>query len=259
MSYAQKYKIFYIAIILSIPTSIVVSIYTSIWYLLFSFLYAKLIAFIFIQIGLHRYFTHNGFETGAVRRVFLTCGSVLTGNNPLSWSAHHLYHHKHSDSINDIHSPKHGWLHTSLLWPLKARSYFFDGKEIGLTPKRLIKDKLLIFIHKNYFLIWSSIILITALVDWKITLFVFLAPAGWSVFQGNFITNFLGHWQLPGSYKNFDTHDNSYNNRWLQFIQIGEGLHNNHHHNMRSYNQAMKPGEWDPAAWIIDCFFKVKT
>ncbi len=257
MRYDLKYKLFYAIIILSIPASMILAAHTSFWYLLASYIYAKLLAFVFIQIGLHRYFTHNGFETGSIRRLLLMYGSVLTGNNPLSWSAHHLYHHKHSDTNKDIHSPIQGWWHSAVLWPLKNQSYSFDGQELGVTPKRLIKDKQLVHIHRHYFLIWSMIILISATIDWHITVFAFLAPAGWSVLQGNLITNFLAHWHLPGSYKNFDIKDNSYNNKWLQLIQIGEGLHNNHHYDMRNYNQAMRPNEWDPAAWIIDKFLKV--
>jgi fatty-acid desaturase len=140
---------------------------------------------------------------------------------------------------------------------VRGEEYFDETKQIGVSPKRLVKDHLLMWIHKNYFKIWTAIVIVTALIDWRLTLFGFLAPAGWSVLHGNIVTNLISHWRMPGSYRNFETADNSYNNRWVQLLQFGEGLHNNHHHNMRDYNQAMQPGESDPGAWVIDKFFKV--
>jgi stearoyl-CoA desaturase (delta-9 desaturase) len=258
MTFANQYRLFYFIILLSVPLSVFVAIQTSIWYLIGSYLWMRITSFLFVQIGMHRYFAHNGFTTDKKRHIFLTLGSILTGNgSPLTWSTHHLHHHRHSDTNLDLHSPVNGIINTTFLWPIRDVSYFENGKQIGITPKRLVKDKLLMFIHQHYFKIWIFIILLSGFIDWKITLFLFLAPAGWSVLHGNIITNFISHWKLPGSYRNFDTNDNSYNNKWIQLLQFGEGLHNNHHHNMRDYNQAVRKDEFDLAAWTIDKFFKV--
>jgi len=261
MNFNYQYRIFYFVILFCVPLSIYLAATESLWWwFLLSFLWVKLLNFVFLQIGLHRYFAHDSFVTGPKRHMLLAFGSVLTGHgSPITWSTHHLYHHRVSDQENDLHSPRHGWLHTALLWPIKNDVYFGEERCVGHSPKRLVKDRLLLQIHKNYFKIWTAIIVVATLIDWRLALFGFLAPAGWSVLHGNIVTNLISHWRVPGSYRTFDTADNSYNNKWVQLFQFGEGLHNNHHHDMRKYNQAMAPGERDPAAWVIDKFFKEAT
>lgn len=262
MTFNQKYRFFYFLAIVSVPLSIVLAAIYSLWWILFiSFIWTKISNFLFVQIGIHRYFAHNSFKTGRLRHIMFAIGSVLTGQgSPITWATHHLYHHKHSDEETDLHSPRHGFWHTILLWPINGEKYFHGKiKYIGISPKWLVKDSLLVAIHHHYFKIWGAIIFLSLLISWEITLFAFLAPAGWSLLHANILTNFISHWNIPGSYKNFETGDNSYNNKWVQRFQFGEGLHNNHHHDMYRYNQAMQPGEWDPAAWVIDKFLKVKS
>jgi stearoyl-CoA desaturase (delta-9 desaturase) len=250
MKFNLHYKIFYLIVISSIPLSIWITVSESLWlWLLFTLLWSKIVHFLFLQIGLHRYFSHNSFTTGRKRHVFLALGTILTGQgSPITWSINHLYHHKHSDTDEDIHSPQHGWLHTVLLWPLKE-------KNIGISPKHLVRDKLILWIHKNYFLIWIMLSTLAYVIDWKLLVYGLLAPAGWSLLQSNVIGNLFNHLKIPGSYQNFDTKDQSWNNKWVQFFQVGEGLHNNHHYNMKIYNQAMMNGEYDPAAVIIERYF----
>jgi stearoyl-CoA desaturase (delta-9 desaturase) len=251
MKFPIFYKAFYLILILSVPVSIVVSLNQSllIW-LVCSLLWSKLIHFLFLQIGLHRYFSHASFTTGKKRHLFLAFGTVLTGQgSPITWGTNHLHHHRHSDTDQDIHSPTQGWLHTALVWPLTV-------KFTGASPKHLVRDKIVLWIHHNYFKIWIVLALLGCLIDWKVLLYFVLAPAGWSLLQSNIIGNLLNHIKVPGSYQNFTTNDNSWNNKWIQFIQVGEGLHNNHHHNMKLYNQAMMPDEHDPAATVIERFFK---
>ena len=133
----------------------------------------------------------------------------------------------------------------------------FRSKKIVTVPKYLIKDKLIVWLHNNYFLIWTILIIITGFINWKLMLFGLIVPAGLSVLSGNIVLNFLSHVQLPGSYKNFDLTDNSYNNRFVQLIGLGEGLHNNHHYDPSKYDQAMIPGEFDPVGWFVRKIFDV--
>lgn len=259
MNFNNQYRIFYFIILFCVPLSIYFAASMSLWWwLLGSFIWTKIINFVFLQIGLHRYFAHDSFATTRFKHNLLAYGSLLTGHgSPITWSTHHLYHHRVSDQPNDLHSPRHGLWHTALFWPIKNEIYFSQERCVGYSPKRLVKDKNLLFIHKNYFIIWIALVVLLLVVDWRLALYGLLAPAGWSVLHGNIVTNLLSHYKIPGSYRTFNTNDQSYNNKYIQLFQFGEGLHNNHHHNMRDYNQAMLPGEWDPAAWVIDKFFKV--
>jgi fatty-acid desaturase len=97
-----------------------------------------------------------------------------------------------------------------------------------------------------------------ALIDWKLSVFVVLAGPAWNYIHMILFRVWLIHVQLPGSYRNFDTKDRSWNNLWIQVLDWGEGLHNNHHRWPQKYNQAVTPNEFDPAAWIIDQFIKTK-
>ena len=243
---------------LSVPVAVIVACSTSWWWLFFGFVWSTVINTVFVQIGLHRYFSHAGFKTGKWRHRFLTIGSFLAGGGtPISWTTQHLQHHRHSDQYSDLHSPVHGFLHSAMFWPVRSKDYFESKQTSAITPKQLVRDPLVMWVHRYYFHIWTISIIAAGTIGWQALLFGLLLPAGGSILRGNLITNTLTHMQLPGSYRNFNTNDQSYNNRWIQFFQIGEGLHNNHHNDMRNYNQAVRENEWDPAAWIIDKFFKV--
>lgn len=258
MNFNDKYRIFYPIIVLSVPISFIVAYNTSLWWLLLGFIWFRLIGILFVSIGLHRYFAHRSFKTGPKRHIMLVLGSVLTGNgSPIAFTTKHLHHHKHSDKDLDIHSPKEGILHSALLWPMGTHEWFFDQKQ-AKVPMFILKDRLINKVHNNYFLIWSLLAVTLFLIDWKLPLFFMAFPAGMSVLVGNFFINCLNHLKIPGSYRNYDTDDNSYNNKWIQILETGEGYHNNHHQNMTNYNFAHRPDEFDTCAWIIDKFLKVK-
>lgn len=259
MTFNDKYRIFYILILLSVPLSIAVAAEISWWYLLFSFVWYRIvISRIFVQIGLHRYFSHKNFKTGKWRHQFLAIGSVLTGHGSIiAWVSHHTHHHIHSDDSMDVHSPRDGWWNATFFWAIRGPEYF--TKRRVSIPKHLLRDKLVIWLHNNYFMLWILGIIVTGLISWKLALFGLIAPAGWSMLFGNIVSNLLSHIKLPGSYQNFFTDDDSQNSLIVQLINPGEGLHNNHHYDSSKYNHAMAPGEFDPSGWIVKKFFDVNA
>jgi stearoyl-CoA desaturase (delta-9 desaturase) len=151
MNFNNQYRIFYFIILLCVPLSILLALVMNLWWwLLASFVWVKILNFVFLQIGLHRYFAHDSFITGPIRHAVLACGSILTGHgSPITWSTHHLYHHRVSDQANDLHSPTHGILHTALLWPIKNDIYFGQERCVGYSPKRLVKDNYYFFFTKT--------------------------------------------------------------------------------------------------------------
>jgi len=82
-----------------------------------------------------------------------------------------------------------------------------------------------------------------------------LLPAGYYHLTANLIVVGIDHLKFIGSYRNYDTADNSHNNHVLAWVSLGEGYHNNHHKDPVNYNQAHKDNEFDICAWIIDKFF----
>lgn len=258
MTYNNKYKLYYIILLLSIPASIYAASITSWWWLLAGFFWSRTIGLIFVSIGLHRYFAHRSFQTGKRRHLFLAVGSVLTGSgSPVSWATHHPHHHRHSDKSLDIHSPGENFLNSCLLWPLQSQQYFTD-KKVHL-PRTILRDTVSFWIHNNYFLLVFCLAFLLLIVDWRLCLFLFLLPASLQVVLGNLLSNACNHLKLPGSYRNFDTDDNSYNNKFIHLILLGEGYHNNHHAKMNDYNFAKNKNEYDPGAYIIDKFFRINN
>ena len=61
-----------------------------------------------VTAGYHRYFSHRTFKMGRVAQfllAFLAQSSAQRGI--LWWAAKHRHHHRHSDTPQDVHSPRH--------------------------------------------------------------------------------------------------------------------------------------------------------
>ena len=257
MNYIDKYRILYCFNIASIPIGIVVAFYTSLWWLVLGVIWYRIIGIIFVSIGMHRYFTHRSFKTGPKRHILFALGSIISSNgSPIAFAAQHTHHHKNSDNDLDLHRPSDGIFHSCVSWLLHSHQWFFEEKEMKI-PMFIVKDRLINFIHKYYFTLWMSISLFLCLIDWKLFLFLMPFAGGLSVLTGNIVVGYLAHTKLPGSYKNFNTKDNSYNHQLIQTIELGEGYHNNHHADPSNYNFAKLPQEFDVCAVLIEKFFKV--
>lgn len=225
------------------------------WWLLAGILYSKVLAVFGVQIGLHRYFSHRTFTTGKYRHIFLCWASVLTGEGtPIGWASTHYHHHKFSDTDKDIHSPNQdSFIQATLTNRLVPN--LVEIRQMTYLPIALLKDRYVKFVHEKWDTIWVTMIIVTLLISWKICLFMLLFPAAFATINSSVMTNGFAHLNLPGSYRNFETSDKSTNNKWVQFFQIGEGLHNNHHRYPNSYSQAAMPGEYDPVAWLVEKLF----
>src|SRR3977135_3743257 len=71
-----------------------------------------------IGAGYHRYFSHRSYSTG---RLFPFIPPFLAQNSDqksiLWWAAKHRHHHLHSDTRQDVHSPRHrGFLYSHVGW-----------------------------------------------------------------------------------------------------------------------------------------------
>jgi len=219
------------------------------FWIVLSLVYYKLVVGLFgNQIAQHRYFSHKSFTTNKTLHQLLATVSITTGISPIVYASIHRHHHKHSDEDNDIHSPKHGFIHSVLTWAWNIRA-------TNIKPAvDLMRDDFLVFLHEDLYTILSVITVLLAVIDWRIAVYVFLAGIGWNYLHMGLLRSALVHTRLPGSYRNFDAGDNSYNNKFLQLVDIGEGLHNNHHKYPSKCNQACIPGEVDPAGWIVEKF-----
>jgi fatty-acid desaturase len=154
----------------------------------------------------------------------------------------------------DWHSPKNdGRLYTALgIWEFNSLKWFMERG--GMTPRDLISHPTYRFIHDHYYKIWSALTVITLLIDWHITVYLLALPSLIYHIELNVWVNCVGH---SWGYRNFETDDTSRNNQWVQTVSLGEGLHNNHHANAQLYDFAVKQGESDISAWVIEKFLAV--
>ena len=227
----------------------------SLWWLLISFILAKFIGVFGHTIALHRYFSHKCFNASPAGEKFLAWISLFVGvGSPIGYAYNHRHHHKEADKPLDWHSPKiSGKLYVALgLWQFNNQSWFSNkGSNV---PRDLIKNPTFIFVHNNYYLIWYSLLILTALIDWRISVYILTLPAIYCRIEANITSNCINHnW----GYRNFDTNDESRNNHWLKYLVSGEAYHNNHHAHPHLYDYAIMPDEDDFTARLIEKFIAI--
>lgn len=192
--------------------------------------------------GYHRYFSHRTFETNiVVEYVMAIVGTLATLGSIISWVAVHRYHHLHADTENDPHSPR-------LIGKWKAYTYDWKRAEISRKfIKDVIKNPLVVFLHKHYFKVIVVYILLLLLINPWLVIFAYCIPAT-GCLNGVSAVTVIGHLHGYESYKTNDTSKNS----WIaNIMSLGEGWHNNHHRHPYYWKQGEKWFELDPPAWFI--------
>lgn len=206
------------------------------WYLIPAFFSWVLIAGLGIAVGYHRVFSHNTHPNLPTwkENVLLFLGTLSGQGSSLTWtSIHRGYHHKYTDTPRDPHSPIHGKMYAFFTWSTKITE-----QNPGFNMKyasNLLRKPNHIWFHNHQMKILWGVPLFVGLIDWKLSLAAVCLPAALSLFQENLI-NVLGHLKGYIGYRNFDTDDNSYNNILLGCLGWGQGLHNNHHYDPKSYD-----------------------
>ncbi len=214
---------------------------------------------------LHRSLAHNAVtynsQTVKLFDLIIRCA---TGMEPNEWAAVHQQHHAHSDELGDPHSPVMDGLATvqfnnvgeykaatktsevqrrrALLAPTPFEHYKWlsggRGLIFGVGTAMVILGPLngmiVSVVH------WPTYISLSASVNASHAAY----PAGIIKQQGR-LSQALWYFYNWRGYRNFDTNEYSTNQRWLAWLTMGEGLHNNHHGNPRSPLFASRPDEFD--------------
>lgn len=221
-----------------------------------SYLWFTLIGWIFIaglgiSVGYHRLFSHNCYPNISTwkENLILFLGSLGGQGSSITWTAvHRGYHHRHSDTIKDIHSPIHGKWYSFFGWTAKITE---KNPIINLAyAGNLLRKPNHIWFHHNQLRLMWLVPITLALFDWKLSLALLCLPASISIVADNFI-NLAGHTKLWGSYRNFDTNDMSQNNVVLGYLTWGLGFHNNHHQSPNEFKFSVKWYEFDPGTIFL--------
>jgi len=196
----------------------------------------------------HRYFSHRSFKTSRWFQFLMALGAQTAAQRGvLWWASQHRFHHKHSDTPMDVHSPRlKGLWHSHVGWVV--------GSDQDETDLSLVGD--LARYPELRFMDRSGInVLPTALLALAFLLLGGLPGLVWGYFvstvlvwHGSFTINSLSH--LFGK-RRYATSDDSRNNWMLAILTTGEGWHNNHHHYMSSARQGFRWYEIDVTYYVI--------
>ena len=173
----------------------------------------------------HRYWSHKQFLANDIFiKITSVLGLFIMVGDPISYSKSHRYHHAHSDTDKDIHSPVHGIFHALIGWMfVKHNLPLFLVRDLVTDTK----NRYLATLAKHQIkIIWTVIILCYII---NIHLFVGLIYAMILGFIMEMLTNALAH---DGKRK-FAV--NNYPIAVISFTQ----LHREHHDNPASTNKDM--------------------
>jgi stearoyl-CoA desaturase (Delta-9 desaturase) len=198
-----------------------------------------------VTTGYHRYFSHRSFKTGRIFQFILAWfGASAMENGPLWWASWHRRHHRHSDTPEDRHSPvQYGFWRSHMGWFLWGDADHPDLSNV----QDLAKFPELCWIEKYKWVPLVTHAVVCTAIGGKAGLIWGFFISSIAVLQITALINSLAH--VVGS-RRFKTTDDSRNNFLLALLTLGEGWHNNHHHEMTSAKQGY-------AWWEIDISYMV--
>lgn len=209
------------------------------------------LAILGVELGLHRYFSHQGFRARpAVMRLLVLLGS-LAGQGPvLLWAAMHRTHHAHTDDEGDPHSPlvADGKPRSALSRALWTQFlWYLDRPEIitwrpsaeGQAPF----DRLTVDLRRvPGLLAWNRAYWPTFFAGFALPALVGgLASGADGALRGLLAGGFLRHFLVTQSIYGVNTvchlvgsrphatRDGSRNNAFMALLTLGAGWHNTHH------------------------------
>lgn len=214
-------------------------------YLVLSFIAANLIVNLGIGLCYHRMYAHRSWKprSSFVEAILYFLGIICTMGPVTNWAGTHRLHHATADTDKDPHSPV-----GKPLW--KKIAYWFNYWEKHEVSPKLIKDLLRQdkhkFVHKNYFKLLFTYIIILGIIDIELLLYGYIVTT-------MFILHFVS-WITVGAHiwghREHETNDKSLNTNIMGWFLWGEGYHNNHHANSSNYDFGR--GKFDLGARVIE-------
>jgi len=200
-----------------------------------------------VTAGYHRYFSHRSFRTSRAGQLVLALLAQSSAQRGiLWWAAKHRHHHRFSDSVEDVHSPRQqGFWYAHLGWifhPQHGATDYDAVPDLARYPE-------LRFLDRHQYLPAAALAVAVWLVAGWPGLVVGFFWSTVALYHGTFMINSLAH--VHGTQR-YVTGDDSRNNWWLALITLGEGWHNNHHAYQRSTRQGFRWWEVDPTFYVLE-------
>ncbi len=207
----------------------------------------------------HRYFSHRTYRTSRpMQFVLALAGASAAQRGPLWWAAHHRLHHVHSDTPEDVHSPKeHGLFWAHMGW-ITSRANFPTRLDVipdfARFPELRFLDR---YDSLVPLVLGGSLYGLGALLE---RLAPGLGTSGpqmlvWGffistvvLFHATCLINSMAH---RFGRRRYATADESRNSLLLALITLGEGWHNNHHHCQQTVRQGFFWWEIDVTFYLL--------
>lgn len=221
-----------------------------------------------INLCYHRVLAHRSAVLPRwLERTFVVMALCCFQDTPGKWVALHRIHHKHSDEQPDPHSPLVSFLWSHLGWLLVRNEGTHSVEAYQKYASDVLRDRFYMSLEKSYkwLWIWIAHVAVFGLVGgaiglaaggtWHDALRGSLSLVVWGVFVRTVLVwhitwsvNSLTH--LFG-YASYDTDDHSRNNWLVALLTVGEGWHNNHHHDPVSASNQRRWWEFDVTYYQI--------
>ncbi len=203
----------------------------------------------------HRYFAHRSFKTSRWFQFLLALwGATSLQRGPIWWAAVHRHHHRHSDTDDDWHSPRHGLWHAHNGWlesPHILQVSYDKVKDLTRYPEMRFIDT---FYHIPALLMIAILAFVGSYLQSRDPA---LGTSAWQMVIWGFFVRTVITWHLTFTTNSllhvwgkqrFDTGDDSRNSYLFGILNLGDGFHNNHH---RFASSARHGFYW----WEIDITF----
>lgn len=183
-----------------------------------------------VTVTLHRYFAHRSFKTSPIFECVLLWMSSMTGFKVLEWVSNHRWHHAYSDSQEDIHSPLHGGF-----WWSHFQWAFYEFPIQKERVQDLLTNPRVSWFNRYWWIPNLTYALVVIVSFWILD----GSLNGLYKGLGVYCLTLMMLWHIEGSvnsvthlwgFRRFKTKDNSRNNPLVGVLSMGEGWHNNHHH-----------------------------
>jgi stearoyl-CoA desaturase (delta-9 desaturase) len=214
-----------------------------------------------INLCYHRLLTHHSAKVPKwLEHTFVVMALCCLQDAPGKWVATHRFHHNHSDEQDDPHTPMVKFLWAHMGW-LMVRNRATSSLDMYRKYARdVLEDPFYLALEKRP--IWAWIYLAHAVLYFLVGLAIgwwqggamMGVQFGTSLLVWGVIVRTIAVWHITWSvnslthlfgYSNYATDDHSRNNWLVAILTVGEGWHNNHHHDPAS---ASNQHRW----WEID-------
>jgi stearoyl-CoA desaturase (delta-9 desaturase) len=199
-----------------------------------------------VTAGYHRYFSHRAYATSRPFQFLLALIAQSSAQKSvLWWAAKHRHHHLHSDTAEDLHSPRQSGIVRSHI------GWIFDRHHNGTDLVKVTDIAAypeLRWLHRYEALPAVALAVLCFLIAGWPGLVVGFCWSTVLVYHATFSINSLAH--LRGR-RRYLTGDDSRNNAVLALITMGEGWHNNHHAYQSSARQGFRWWEVDATYGIL--------